>query len=166
MQEAVPMHDTLQQVTQATLDSLGVTGVQTVDSGAYAAYGASTALSQSNNVAAMIAVFAVMGVFYAALIAVMVVSLWKIFVKAGKPGWAAIVPLYNVIVLLEIVKRPSWWLILLFIPFVNLIPGIFLSLDLARKFGKDTVFAVGMILLGPVFFTILAFDSSKYDPNA
>ncbi|MBN2357705.1 signal peptidase I [candidate division KSB1 bacterium] len=87
---------------------------------------------------------------------------WKIFVKAGKPGWAVIIPFYNIYVLLEIVGRPGWWLILFLIPFVNIIIGIIIYVDLAKAFGKGTGFALGLIFLGFIFFPILAFGSAKY----
>lgn len=105
-------------------------------------------------------------IFYFAIIAVFIAAYWKIFTKAGKPGWAALVPIYNAIVLLEIVGRPVWWIILLFIPFVNVVVGIILVLDLTKSFGKSSAFAVGLILLSPIFILILAFDDSRYQGPA
>ena len=87
---------------------------------------------------------------------------WKIFVKAGKPGWAVIIPIYNLYVMLEIVGRPAWWLILCLIPFVNFIVLIILIFDTAKSFGKDTGFGLGMLFLGFIFYPILAFGSAKY----
>ena len=100
-------------------------------------------------------------VFYFAFIIFMIVVMWKIFVKAGKPGWGCIVPIYNVILQLEIAGRPIWWIFLFLIPFVNIIVGIIVVLDIAKAFGKGTGFAIGMIFLPFIFFTILAFDSSE-----
>lgn len=97
-----------------------------------------------------------------AVLAIMIASLWKIYTKAGKPGWAAIVPIYNIIVLLEIVGRPIWWVVLFCIPFVNFIAVIIVYIDLARSFGKDIGFAIGMILLFPIFMPMLAFGDSRY----
>ena len=91
-----------------------------------------------------------------------IVSLWKVFVKAGKPGWAAIIPIYNVIVLLEICGRPIWWVILLLIPCVNIVVAVFVMIDLAKSFGKDALFGIGLWLLGFIFFPILGFGSSQY----
>ena len=65
-----------------------------------------------------------------------IVCLWKVFVKAGKPGWAAIIPIYNIITELEIIGRPWWWLLLLFIPLVNIVIGIIVIFDLAKVFGN------------------------------
>jgi len=87
---------------------------------------------------------------------------WKIFEKAGKPGWAVIVPIYNVIVLLEIVGRPWWWILLLLIPLVNIAVGFIVALDLSRSFGHDVAFALGLFFLGIIFYPILAFGGDSY----
>jgi hypothetical protein len=93
---------------------------------------------------------------------VVVASMWKIFTKAGKPGWAAIVPIYNIITLLEIVGRPMWWVALMMIPFVNLIVMFLVAIDLAKSFGKTAGFGIGLAMLGPVFFPMLGFGSAQY----
>ena len=92
----------------------------------------------------------------------LIVSLWKIFTKAGQPGWASIIPIYNVIVLLQIAGKPVWWIILLLIPLVNLIVGIITIVALAGKFGKGVGYAIGMIILPVIFYPILAFGSARY----
>ena len=97
-----------------------------------------------------------------AMVAVMIASLWKIYTKAGQPGWAAIVPIYNIIILMNIVGRPVWWVVLFCIPFVNFIAMIIVYIDLARSFGKDLGFAIGMILLFFIFMPILAFGDARY----
>ena len=107
----------------------------------------------------------VVGILYLGIILLMIVSLWKIFSKAGKPGWAAIVPIYNIIVLLEIVGRPIWWLILFLIPFVNLIIAILLAVDLAKTFGKGVGTALGLIFLPFIFYPMLAFGSATYQKS-
>ena len=91
-----------------------------------------------------------------------VIGMWLIFSKAGKPGWAAIIPLYNIYVLLQVVGRPGWWLILFFIPFVNLIVGILVFVDLAKSFGKSGGYAVGLIFLSFIFIPMFGFGSAKY----
>ncbi len=101
-------------------------------------------------------------IFYFAFVAFMIIVMWKIFVKAGKPGWGCIVPIYNIILQLEIAGRPLWWIFLMFIPIVNFIIAIIITLDIAKAFGKGTGFGVGMILLPIIFYPILAFDSSEY----
>ncbi len=101
-------------------------------------------------------------VLYLAVIAFFLYCMWRIFVKAGKPGWAAIVPIYNVLVELEIVGRPWWWLLLLLVPVVNVVIGIMVLLDLAKVFGKGTGFGIGLILLSFIFIPMLAFGDAKY----
>ncbi|TXD41682.1 signal peptidase I [Lujinxingia vulgaris] len=93
---------------------------------------------------------------------VMIASMWKIFTKAGEPGWAAIVPVYNGIVLAKICGKEPWWGILLIVPFANLVAMIILSLALAEAFGKDTVWGLGLILLPIVFYPMLAFGNAQY----
>lgn len=92
----------------------------------------------------------------------MIVSMWKIFTKAGKPGWASIIPIYNFVVMLQIAQKPEWWIILMFIPFVNIIIAIIIAVAIAEKFGKTSGFAIGMILLPVVFYPILAFGDARY----
>lgn len=102
-----------------------------------------------------------------AVAVVMVVSLWKIFDKAGKPGWAAIVPFYNVWVLLETVGRPGWWIILYLIPLVNIVISIIVAFDLAKVFGKGGAFGFfGLFLFPIVGYPILAFSDAKYKKPA
>lgn len=100
--------------------------------------------------------------FMLAFAVVMIAAMWKVFTKAGKPGWAAIVPIYNLIVLLEIVRKPMWWIVMLLIPIVSLIFAILLYVELAKAFGKGGGFAAGLILLAPIFFPILGFGSAQY----
>jgi hypothetical protein len=99
---------------------------------------------------------------YLASIVLIIASLWTIFSKAGKPGWASIVPIYNTIVLLEIVGKPWWWLLLMLIPIVNIVILIIVYHNLSLSFGKDGGFTVGLILLGIIFLPILAFGDAKY----
>jgi hypothetical protein len=88
---------------------------------------------------------------------------WKIFTKAGQPGWASIIPIYNVLVFLKIIGRPWYWLLLMCIPFVGVIWAIIATLDLAKSFGKDTVFAVfGLIIFNVIGYAILAFGGAQY----
>src|SRR2546425_533601 len=89
------------------------------------------------------------------------VAFWKIFSKAGEPGWKALVPIYGAVVFLRIVGRPWWWLFLLCVPVVNLFPSVALCIDLARVFGKGGGFAAGLMLLTPVFLLMLAFGDAQ-----
>ena len=105
---------------------------------------------------------AIMMIVYLAIAVLMIAANWKVYAKAGKPGWACLVPIYNIIVLLEIVGKPTWWFILLLIPFVNFIVLILVFVELAKVFGKGTGFALGLIFLGIIFFPILGFGSAQY----
>ncbi|HOJ17083.1 MAG TPA: DUF5684 domain-containing protein [Ignavibacteriaceae bacterium] len=108
-------------------------------------------------------IFAAMGIMLVVYLAVaifMIITMWKIFAKANKPGWAAIIPIYNMIVLLEVVGRPLWWILLMLIPCVNIVIGVILCFDLAKSFGKDAAFGIGILLLGIIFLPIIAFSSN------
>ena len=98
---------------------------------------------------------------------VVIIGLWKTFEKAGQPGWAAIVPIYNLYILLKMVGKPGWWLLLYFIPIVSLIVHIVVSLRLAKAFGKSDIFGIILLwLLAPIGFLILGFGSAKYSKSA
>ncbi len=90
------------------------------------------------------------------------VAMWKIFVKAGKPGWAVLIPIYNLYIMLEIVGRPWWYLLLFIVPLANVVVAIMLMFDLAKSFGKGTGFGFGLLLLGPIFILILGFGKAQY----
>lgn len=94
---------------------------------------------------------------------IMIIANWKVFTKAGKPGWASIIPLYNMYVMFEIAGMNGWMFLLTFIPIVNIIIQIMLYLNLAKKFGKSTGFAIGLILLNPIFLLMLAFGNAEYN---
>ena len=101
-------------------------------------------------------------IFALAIAVVSIVAMWKIFTKAGKPGWAAIVPFYNIYTEFEIAGMNGWMFLLLLIPFVNFIVMIMLYLKLAKAFGKGTGFGIGLIFLNFIFTLILAFGSAEY----
>ncbi|WP_428263817.1 DUF5684 domain-containing protein [Haliangium sp.] len=92
----------------------------------------------------------------------LIASIWKVFAKAGKPGWAAIVPIYNLVVMLEIAGKPIWWIVLFFIPIANIIVAILIAIGIAERFGKSTGFGIGLALLGIIFYPILGFGSAQY----
>ena len=96
----------------------------------------------------------------------LIVAMWKVFTKAGQPGWASIIPIYNLYIWCKIVGRPWWWILLMLIPFVNFIVCIILCIDLAKSFGKGVGFGIGLALLGIIFFPILGFGSAQYQGPA
>ncbi len=92
-----------------------------------------------------------------------IIAFWRVFKKAGQPGWAAIIPIYNTYIILKIVGRPAWWLLLYLIPFVNLIVSIVVSIDMAKVFGKSTAFGVFGLWLFSVFgYLILGYGDATY----
>ena len=99
---------------------------------------------------------------YLVVIAFFIYCMWRIFEKAAKPGWASIIPVYNLLVEFEIVGRPWWWLLLMFVPVVNVVIGIIVLLDLARSFGQSSGFGIGLIFLPFIFIPILALGDAQY----
>ena len=99
---------------------------------------------------------------WAAIMSLFIISGWKIYTKAGQSGWAVLIPIYNLIVMLKIIGKPWWWLFGFLIPFVNFVVMILMAVNLAKVFGKGTGFAVGLILLSFVFYPILAFGDAQY----
>jgi hypothetical protein len=92
-----------------------------------------------------------------------VVCLWKIFGKAGQPGWYSLIPIWNTITMLKIAGRPWWWIFLFFIPFLNIIFFIMAIISLGNSFGKGAAFSIFLLMcLSPIGMGILAFGGSPY----
>ncbi len=100
--------------------------------------------------------------FMVLILLIYIAAMWRIFEKAGKPGWASIIPIYNLIVLLEIVGKPWWWLLLMFIPIVNVIFGVWAINLLSKSFGQNEGFTLGLIFLGFIFYPMLGFGNFEY----
>ncbi|MBP8238627.1 MAG: hypothetical protein KAX50_01595 [Saprospiraceae bacterium] len=96
------------------------------------------------------------------LAAVSLYGVWRVFTRAGKPGWVIFIPVYNQIVQCEIGRKPVWWVVLLFIPIVNLVVSIMIINGLSKAFGKDEGFTAGLVLLPFVFYPILGFGKDRY----
>jgi hypothetical protein len=111
---------------------------------------------------------AILAIISAIMIPLFIVGLitligqWKVYTKAGKPGWACIIPIYNIIVLLEIVGKPIWWIFLFLIPCVNFVFIIWTINLLSKSFGKSEGFTIGLLLLGFIFYPILGFGDAQY----
>jgi hypothetical protein len=101
---------------------------------------------------------------WCAIILLYVAGMWMVFSKAGQPGWAAIIPIYNLFVLMRVAGRPAWWVLLAIIPIVNIIAMIIVSIDVAKNFGKGAAFGVGLALLSFIFYPILGFSDAQYQP--
>jgi|SRR6185503_407179 len=106
------------------------------------------------------ALFAVIGVVYILLLA----GMWKAFAKAGEPGWACIVPIYNLVVMVKISGKPIWWFVLLLVPCVGIIIAFLVSVAIAERFGKGAGFGVGLAFFPYIFWPILGFGSAQYSP--
>lgn len=111
----------------------------------------------------LLAAFGSMWIVTMIVAVVTIVAMWKLFTKAGRPGWAALIPIYNTYTLFDIVY-PGHGIkfLLMLIPFVNIYIGIKCYIDLAKVFGKSGAYALGLIFLNPIFMCILGFDSSVY----
>lgn len=97
------------------------------------------------------------------LFLIFVIAWWRVFEKAGQPGWAAIIPIFNLYILLKIAGRPGWWLILYLIPFVNIVVAIVVSIDVAKAFGKSAAYGVILLfLLNGIGYLILGFGDAQY----
>lgn len=105
-------------------------------------------------------------VIYIALIVLIIAGLWKVFTKAGQPGWGCLIPIYNAYLLCKIAGRPGWWVLLMLIPIVSFVIAIIVSIDIAKNFGKGVGFALGLIFLGFIFYPILGFGDAQYRPVA
>lgn len=101
-------------------------------------------------------------IIYLAVVVITIAGMWKTFEKAGKPGWAAIIPIYNTYIMIEIVGKPTIWLLWCLLPCINIVFSIWVINLMSKSFGKEEGFTVGMILLPFIFWPILGFGSSKY----
>ena len=99
-----------------------------------------------------------------AMLVLIIVALWKVFTKADQPGWGAFIPVYNAYLLCKIAGKPGWWLILWFIPLVNVVVAFLVALGVAEGFGKGAAFGVGLFFLPFIFYPILAFGDASYGP--
>lgn len=98
-----------------------------------------------------------------AIVAVAIIGMWKVFEKAGQPGWAALIPLYNGYILLKIAGRPGWWLLLFFVPLANVIVAVIVAIDVAKAFGQSPVFGIVLLFLfSGIGYLILGFGSARY----
>ena len=131
----------------------------------YSDYYSSTADS-AGLMAGFAAFFATYAIVILAIAVVQIIAMWKIFVKAGEEGWKSIIPIYNIIILLKISGINPLLILVNFIPVVGSLAymgiTIWQNIKLSRAFGKSDGFAVGMILLGPIFYMMLAFGNAEY----
>jgi len=105
-------------------------------------------------------------IIFIALLILEIYAYWRVFEKAGQPGWAAIVPIYNMVVMARVAGKPGWWAILLFIPLVNIVIMAIISGRIAKNFGYGLGFAIGLFLLSFIFYPILGYGGAQYQPAA
>lgn len=126
-------------------------------------YNTATSYDQGALGLAMGGFLASFGIFYFAILIYALIISWVVFTKAGQAGWKALIPFYNIYVFLQIVNRPGWWLLLCFIPFVNLIIAIVITLDLGKAFGKNGTWSIILLFFFQLIgMSILAFSKVKY----
>lgn len=101
-------------------------------------------------------------IIWSAVMVFYIAAWWRIYTKAGQPGWAGIIPIYNLVVLHQIVGKPVWWVLLYFVPIVNIVIGIIVTHALSTSFGKGAGFTVGLVLLGFIFYPVLAWGDAQY----
>lgn len=123
-------------------------------------------MDYSESTGALAAIAGVGILIYLLLIAFAIIVAWKINTKADKPGWACIIPIYNVIVTLEIIGKPAWWIFLLIFPFTAPFFAIWMTNLLAKSFGKSVGFTLGLLFLPIIFYPVLAFGGAKYEGPA
>ena len=106
------------------------------------------------------AIGGVMLLVWLAIMVVMIAAGWKVFVKAGQPGWAVLIPIYNAYILLKIAGKPGWWLLLFCIPLVNIVIGIIVAIEISKAFGQSPVFAIALLL--GIGYLMLGFGKYRY----
>lgn len=109
------------------------------------------------------AAFSLFFLLFASALLMFVASVWTVFEKAGQPGWGALIPIYNLYLLTQIAGRSGNWVLFFFVPILNIVAMFILQTDIARRFGKDEQFGIGMALLPFIFYPLLAFSDAQYE---
>ena len=132
----------------------------------YSTYGSSSSSAADTGLVAAVAGLGIVTWIAALVVCVLViVAMWKIFTKAGEAGWKSIIPIYNYIVLLQIVGLHPALVLLCLVPFGAFVLSILIAVKLAKAFGKGTGFIIGLILVAPIFYLMLGFGNAQYDPS-
>jgi hypothetical protein len=112
--------------------------------------------------AVIMAAYVAFLIYFIIVRVIKIIGMWRVFEKAGKPGWAAIVPIYCTLIKIEIVGKPTIWILWHFLPCVNIVFSIWLTNLISKSYGKSEGFTIGMIFLPWIFWPILGFGDSKY----
>lgn len=123
-------------------------------------YGVDAGSAVATGVGAVLGFIAIVYILALATGIFTIICNWKVYKKAGKQGWETIVPIYNIIVLLEIVNLPMWYILLFLVPFANIYATFKIYIELAKKFGQSVGFGIGLVFLNPIFMAILAFNKN------
>lgn len=103
------------------------------------------------------------GIILLAIAVIGIIGMWKVFEKAGQPGWAVLIPFYNAYIILKIAGKPGWWLVLMLIPLVNLVIAFIVAIEVAKAFGQSALFGVVLLFfLSIVGYLILGFGNYRY----
>lgn len=117
-------------------------------------------------VASMIIYFIFMAMLFGGIIYIFkLVYSYKLFKKMGRKGWEGLIPIYSTIIKLKVLNIPIWMILFLIIPGMNVALSVIITINIARKFNKDILFTIGLIFAPVVFYPILAFDKSEFNPN-
>lgn len=100
--------------------------------------------------------------FLSVLIVIRTAGMWAVFSKAGHAGWKAIIPIYNLYVMLQIGEQARWWLLLTFVPIVNLYALYKIHAGVARAFGRGIGFGLGLAFFDILFFPLVGFGDYQY----
>jgi len=102
---------------------------------------------------------------YLAVALFFIIAAWKVFTKAGKPGWGIFIPIYNLYLWVKIAGRSGWWVLLFLIPLVNIVFAIIVAIDVAKAFGKSGVFGFFLLFLFTyIGIAILGYGQAVYTP--
>jgi hypothetical protein len=101
-------------------------------------------------------------IVFLVFLALPIAGTWKVFTKAGKPGWGALVPIYNAYLFVKIAGRPGWWVLLMILPLINVVVSLVVAIDMASRFGKGTVFGIALWILPYFLLPVLGFGAATY----
>ena len=104
-------------------------------------------------------------ILFVAIFILVIIAKWRVFEKAGQPGWASIIPYFNFIIILKIVGKNIWWVLWLFVPIANVVVYIWVTNLLAKRFGQNEGFTLGLLLLPFIFYPILGFGNARFQGN-
>jgi serine/threonine protein kinase len=102
---------------------------------------------------------------FLALFGVAAAGMWRVFVKAGLPGWGALVPFYNLVLVMRLAGKPGWWAIWLFVPLCNFVIYTIVTLEIAKNFGKGVAYTFCLLLVPPLFYAVLGLGGAQYNPT-